>query len=380
MARLVVEVDDQRYSLSPDDELTFGRDPSCTVCLAADDPGVSRTAGRIRVEDGTWCVTNMSRKRPLHIADANGFTLPLPVARAGWPLSRRAVDQARLTVLVPGDDWTYGLTLTLDAPLVGDPDLPAAPRNPVTTQVPSLRMTDNRREVLVALARGYLRPYPEYDPRPAGYDEIAAGLGLTRTQVTRRIEDVRDRLVESGVEGLDGARDTRRALCEWLLAMRLITAEDLGWLDARTAAAGRLRPAVPPVPPGPDTDGFAVRPQARVARAAHAAAAALGPVLAARLTARYGPGWLDVVNAARRSRGLPAGHGLGDDRFCLAVFARDEAVRGWAAEAARADAAALKSLADAAAHGRALSADAVTRAQHAADRLARWAATRPAVG
>jgi hypothetical protein len=371
----VVEIDGREHTLGDDDELTFGRDRSCTVCLAADDPGVSRVAGRIRVEDGLWCITNLSRKRPLHIADANGFAVPLPVARAGWPPSRRAMDQARLTVLVPGDEWTYGLALRLDPP--GDDTAagpPPAPANPVTTRVPSLRMTENRREVLVALARGYLQPYPRYDPRPAGYDDIAALLGLTRTQVTRRVEDVRDQLVAAGVEGLDGARDTRRALCEWLLAMRLVTADDLGWLAARTIAAP---PVVRPPAPGPDTGRFAARPQVRVARAAHVAALALAPPLAARLAARYGDGWLAAVNAGRRSRGLPAGHSLTDDRFCLALFARDEAVQGWAPAEARADAAALKSLADAAAHGRALSADAVTRAQHCADRLAAWAATRP---
>jgi len=221
---LLVEVDDRTYTLRGDDVLTFGRDRSCTVCLAADDAGVSRTAGRIRVEEGFWCVTNLSRKRPLHIADAHGFTVPLPVTKPGWPQSRRAVDQPRLTVLVPGETWTYALTLRIDGAQIDDAAPPA--QSPVTTRMPMLRLTENRREVLVALARGYLRPHPHYDPRPEGYDEIAAMLGLTRTQVTRRIEDVRDSLVAAGVEGIDGVRDTRRTLCEWLLAMRLVTPAD----------------------------------------------------------------------------------------------------------------------------------------------------------
>src|SRR4051794_2552153 len=99
MQPLVVEVDGSTYTLHDGDELTFGRDRSCTVCLTDADAGVSRTAGRIRAEDGFWCVTNLSRKRPLHVIDAHGFVVPLPVTKSGWPPSRRAVDQPQLTVL-----------------------------------------------------------------------------------------------------------------------------------------------------------------------------------------------------------------------------------------------------------------------------------------
>lgn len=53
-------------------------------------------------------------------------------------------------------------------------DAPPPPESPVSTLTPTLRLTDNRLEVLTALARGYLRPYPHYDPRPEGYDDVAA--------------------------------------------------------------------------------------------------------------------------------------------------------------------------------------------------------------
>ena len=99
------------------------------------------------------------------------------------------------------------------------------------TQMPS--MTDKRREVLVAMAAGYLRPYPYYDPRPATYQQIADRLGLTKSQVVKRIEQVRLDLVASGVLGLEKEVDARRALCEWLLATRAVSRADLVWLEAR---------------------------------------------------------------------------------------------------------------------------------------------------
>jgi hypothetical protein len=373
---LVVEVDGSRYVLDGREQFTFGRDRSCTVCLATDDAGVSRTAGRIAAEDGVWSVTNLSRKRPLHIVDSHGFVVPLPVAKSGWPASRRAVDQPRLTVLVAGDEWTYALTLNVDD-TVREEDVPPL-RDPVTTRTPMLQLTDKRREVLVALARGYLRPYPHYDPRPKGYDEIADLLGLTHSQVARRIEDVRELLAADGVEGLDGARDSRRALCEWLLAMRLITPGDLDWLTARIdAARARSAPARPVI--GPSTSQFNQLPQVRVGHAAHRAARVVAPVLQARMLEAYGADWLVTVNAARRGRGIQPGRSLDDDRFCLGLFARDRATSGWVGEDLRTSASVLKSLADAAAHNRALPPDAVTTAQHHAERLGHWAASRQPV-
>jgi hypothetical protein len=381
-ATLTVEADGTTHTLGPADELTFGRDPSCSVRLSADDAGISRRAGRIRVEGGAWFVTNTSRTRPLHIVDANGFTAPLPVAKAGWPTSRRAVDQPQLTVLVPSNTWTYALTVRTTGTF--PTDCPAPPESPVSTVTPRLQLTDNRREVLVALARGYLRPYPHYDPRPEGYDDIAELLGLSRSAVTRRIEDVRVILAESGVEGLDRERDTRRPLCEWLLAMRLVTPADLDWLTSRVGGPRRSeaqRPAVAgpeaerPAERGGGTSEFAKLPRVRIGHAAYRAAQAVAPRLRARLIAVHGENWLDQVNAARRrgDRNMRPATSLEDDRICLAVLAHDRATVGWAPRDVRDAAAALKALADTAAHNRPLRPDAVAEARSKADRVREWA-------
>ncbi|HEY0697633.1 MAG TPA: hypothetical protein VGD43_07465 [Micromonospora sp.] len=222
---LTVRVDDREIVLDPGDVLTFGRDRSCTVCLDTADVGISRVAGRIHHDGRAWQVTNLSSKRALHLVDAHGFASPLPVAAEGWPPSERAVDHPHLTVLVAGQLWTYALVLTPQAERVAAPVV--APLDPLTTRTQAPVLTPRQREVLVALAAGYLRPYPHYDPRPRTYNEVAERLGLTRTQVVRRIERVREQLVAAGVLGLEGEIDARRPLCEWLLAMRVVGPADV---------------------------------------------------------------------------------------------------------------------------------------------------------
>ncbi|MGH3939030.1 MAG: hypothetical protein ACRDTG_10435 [Pseudonocardiaceae bacterium] len=176
-------------------------------------------------------MTNLSRKRALHIVDTNGFGVPLPVNALTNGASQRMIDQPVLIILVAGERWTHAIVLRLEHP----PAITAAhlPVDPLSTRTQVPRLTDEQREVLVTMARGYLRAYPHYDPRPHTYQEIADLLGLTKAQVTRQVDKVREDLVKAGVPGLEKGTDARRPLCEWLLAMRVIIPVDLDWLQLR---------------------------------------------------------------------------------------------------------------------------------------------------
>jgi hypothetical protein len=215
------------YTLHPGEVFTFGRLASCTCCLDPLDRGISRIAGALIFEHGTWWVANRSETRALHVVDSVGLSVPLPVARSGWPPSRRAVEPAGVRVLVTGGVWTHELRCVLANPDVQPPVTRSDEAESTKSVTP--RITDARKEVLVALVSGYLKPFPRYDPRPLTYAEIADMVNLPRSTVVKRIETVRTQLKEAGVPGLEDD-DARRPLAEWLLAMRLIVPADLDWL------------------------------------------------------------------------------------------------------------------------------------------------------
>jgi hypothetical protein len=368
-AALVVRAGNVVHRLGDDDELIFGRDSTCTLQLDSADRGVSRVAGRIRRHLDGWYVTNLSDKRVLHVVDAAGMTVPLPVTRAGWPVSRRALNEPSMTILVPGEMWTYALLI--EGPGGSTSTAVPVPDNPLTTRDAAVYLTENRREVLIALARGYLRPQPHYDPQPRSYDDVAAFLGLTERQVTRRIEDFRQHLIDAGVDGLDKGRDGRQAICQWLLSSRLITHADLAWLEARIRERRDQRTGSGDV----TTTQFSKLPATRIMHAAYTAAKAIAPPLTIRLTQVYGADWLKAVNAARAARNIPAGASLNDVRFCLALLAHDPSTIGWASPQIRTAAANLKNLANAAQHDPAKIEVTTDQAEQHCVTLTTWART-----
>ncbi|WP_338056624.1 FHA domain-containing protein [Sinosporangium album] len=222
--------------LPPDRTLSFGRDRSCDICLDPADPGISRVAGSVECDAGTWWIVNRSTRRTLHIVDDARRAVPLPVNAEGWPQGRYAVGLRVVTVLVAGELWTHELVLEPERaetaseteqptpPPTSPPTPPPVPAVPAVARVPVL--TEAHRAALAALASGYLRPHPHYDPRPLRYEHAAALLGVRAGRVRQRVERVRVRLVAAGVSGLD-AVDARRSLCEWCLAMGLIGPHDL---------------------------------------------------------------------------------------------------------------------------------------------------------
>jgi hypothetical protein len=236
---VVVEVGGERFELEPGIPFTFGRDAEvCTVGLGVSplDLGISRVAGSISHERGLWWITNRSSTRSLHVIDIEtGIATPLPVARDNWPTPVHPVGGAALTVLVAGEIQGHAISVQAspdDLPVVDS--LPEAV-DPLRTRDLLPPLTDKQREALVAMVEGYLLPFPHYRPEPRTYEEAARRLGLPASTVRKRIENVRGRLIESGVGGLEAA-DARRNLAEWMLANRIVTAADHAWLRKRDEA------------------------------------------------------------------------------------------------------------------------------------------------
>lgn len=215
----------EHWLLDPADAFSFGREASCTACLDPADLGISRLAGSIEHESGTWWLLNRSGTRPLQMVDEFGIrTVLVP--------GRRAAIAGSLTVIVEGQIRRHALTLE-----AGPPQPPGAPLGILADSRPTATagqttLGDADRQAMVALFAGYLEPFPRYDPHPRSYADAAARLRCPRTTLVKRIEHLRTRLTNAGVPNLlgDNALD---ALAEWALTTGVITRADLALLPPR---------------------------------------------------------------------------------------------------------------------------------------------------
>lgn len=212
---------------------TFGRGKTCTLRLAETDKGVSRVAGCVSFEAGEWRVTNLSTTRPLRVLDEEtrmSVTLSI-VSDNVRPTA--VLHSAVVTIFLDGNSYRYALALSGVAPETEPrPFAVIASVGEISTIMP-FRLTERQREMLVALAWGYLQPYPSYDPRPMTYAAVGALVGATEKRVEKHIADIRGRLVAAGLPGLVDVSDARAHVCERVLELRIIGPRDLVWLNER---------------------------------------------------------------------------------------------------------------------------------------------------
>jgi hypothetical protein len=204
------------HPLREDEPFTFGRSGDCTVCLDPADTGISRRAGSLEHEGGTWWLVNRSSLRPLAVTDELGFRSVLAPGR------RLAVEApARVTV----DGTTASHVLAVTVPRAGEAAEPAAV-GLATSVGEGVLVSEADRAAMVALFAGYLEDPPRYDPYPKSYAAAAARLGWPRTTLVKRIEYLRTRLTNAGVPNLTGW-NALPGLAEYAITARLISKDDL---------------------------------------------------------------------------------------------------------------------------------------------------------
>jgi hypothetical protein len=212
----------QNWVLRTEEVFTFGRAQSCTLCLDPDDRGISRLAGSVEHDGGTWWVWNRSSARPLEVVDDLGIRTVLAPGR-------RLAVAGPLTVVAEGSARRHALDVTVSnppAPLTVVPgDEEAEGASPAATAA-TVVVNDQDRLALVALFAGYLESFPRYDPRPRSYADAAAALGWPRTTLVKRIEYLRTRLTNAGVPNLLGDAALPH-LAEWALTTRVLSRSDL---------------------------------------------------------------------------------------------------------------------------------------------------------
>ncbi len=220
MTQATVRFAERDYPVVPEEELTFGRAPDCTICLDAEDVSISRLAGSLGYEHGTWWLTNRSAARPLSVLDDLGF-------RSVLPPGRRTAVEAPTRIVVDGTNGSHALLVTVDG--AGTDRLDTPPPGEQTAVGAEVLISSADRLALIALFAGYLEEPPKHDPYPKSYAAAAARLGWPRTTLVKRIEYLRTRLTNAGVPNLMGWNALAN-LAEYAISRGLITKEDLAQL------------------------------------------------------------------------------------------------------------------------------------------------------
>jgi hypothetical protein len=216
-----VETAGGRTTLAGGERLTFGRARDCGICLDPDDLAISRIAGAVEFEHGTWWVANTSATRPLAVADDLGF-------RSVLGPGRRAAVESHVQVIVDGSRSRHTIRIRVDAPRAEpSPEQPPGTPTAVGEQV---LISPSDRMAMVALFLGYLQDPPLYDPYPKSYAAAAARLGWKRTTLVKRIEYLRTRLDAAGVPNMTGYAALNN-LAEYAISRNLISRDDVALLD-----------------------------------------------------------------------------------------------------------------------------------------------------
>jgi hypothetical protein len=217
MQDVTVTIGDRTYTVDADEPFTFGRSADCTVCLDPDDVGVSRQAGKLEYDGGTWWLINSSGVRPLGVIDDLGF-------RSVLAPGRRMAVEAQVRVVVDGSTASHTMTVYVPEPPPTADEQPPVGRSTAVGE--GVMVTHADRLAMVALFAGYLHDPPKHDPYPKSYAAAAARLGWPRTTLVKRIEYLRSRLTNAGVPNLVGWNALAN-LAEYALATGLITKDDL---------------------------------------------------------------------------------------------------------------------------------------------------------
>jgi len=200
--------------------ITFGRSSSCDVRVGVDDQSISRVAGSVSRRDDVWWLTNRSTSRPLYLVSPVGLRSVLPVK------SEVALGAVTRVLLV--GRFTYEIEVTAAPRPEGETTDVPPKAGEAQTAMPTI--TPLERTSLVALAEGYFLPHPRYSPQPRTYAEAAGRLAVPASTVRKRTENVRGKLVDAGVLGMEGA-DARQAVIEFVIGAGLIGPDDLPMLD-----------------------------------------------------------------------------------------------------------------------------------------------------
>ena len=221
---LLVEFIGEEREVSPDHELTFGR--QADLVIDASNPYLHRRLGRFWNADGLWMLQNTGTSIRLAMVDT-ATSSRLTVAPGG--VAAIPFEDSRLVFEVQGA--AYELLVEVPyAAVVRSADLTIS--GTATVQVGQVPLTESQKQCIVALAETRLTQPGAPTIGVRSNKSAYTRLGWSSTKFNRKLDNVCDKLAKSGVRGLQGdqgqlASNRRERLVEHAITTGLVTPADL---------------------------------------------------------------------------------------------------------------------------------------------------------
>ncbi len=231
---LYLEFCGEEFTLTPDQELTFGR---CGDLVIDENPYMHRIVGRFVCADGAWRVENTSRRQSIEVRDQTG-----PSSALAAPGKAAAVLYGQFTCGFTSGPTRYEISGELEE-FEWDTDLlgPDGIGGTETIDWGRVDLNHEQRLLLLAMCEESLLNPNRAEPSVLTNRQGASRLGWSITKFNRKLDHLCEKLQRAGVSGVHGdlgasAVDRRRRMVEHALGVPLVSVEELGLLDS---AAGR---------------------------------------------------------------------------------------------------------------------------------------------
>lgn len=225
MGTLFLEFLGEELTIEPGDTLTFGR--AADLVVDPDNQYLHRVLGCFASQGAVWFLQNLGRYIPLRIADRTG-----PSRTELGPGDQLPIGFEEFVIAFDAGPHSYEIegALAEPTPLELGESFPSD-----TVEFGLVKLNDEQRLLVTALAEPMLRGTPNWASRLPGNREVARRLGWTITTYNRKLDYLCRRLAEQGVAGLQGgsgslASGRRQILVQHLAGRGLVSVEDLGSL------------------------------------------------------------------------------------------------------------------------------------------------------
>lgn len=222
-----VEFCGERFPVPNDGVLSVGRDADVAI---DDNPFLHRRFLELTINDsGILWISNVGTSMTTTLADEAGLVQSWLSPGATLPLLF-----PRSVVWFTAGPTTYEFDVVLEnAPFTASFDRGGSVGD---TTIGRVVFTPDQRLLVLALAEDVLRRGNRGAGSIPASARAAERLGWTITKFNRKLDNVCEKLAKLGVRGLvsDGVRpatNRRARLVEYALATRLVTIEDMVWLD-----------------------------------------------------------------------------------------------------------------------------------------------------